>query len=140
MGKLTIKMKKSGLMLLVVGVLVWTTGCAGSYNTQAGAVLGAGVGALAGQAIGHDTESTLIGAAVGGVAGAVVGDAIDKQNQQNYGYYKYNTPSTTQLNYSSYNTGSNTSNGRWVYVPGQWVNGRWVPAHQVWVPNNTLRR
>jgi hypothetical protein len=26
--------------------------------------------------------------------------------------------------------------GSWVIVPGQWVQGHWVPAHNVWVPEN----
>jgi hypothetical protein len=26
--------------------------------------------------------------------------------------------------------------GSWVIVPGQWVGGNWVPAHNVWVPEN----
>jgi hypothetical protein len=54
------------------------SGCAGGYNAQYGALLGAGAGALSGQAIGHDTESTLIGTAIGAGAGFMAGDAIDK--------------------------------------------------------------
>lgn len=122
-------MKKSGLVVLIIGVLLWTVGCAG-YGTQTGAVVGAGAGALAGQAIGRDTESTLIGAAVGGVAGAVVGDAIDKYNsQQRYGY-PYGYPPNQELSRSTYTPGY----GYWQTVPGQWVNGQWVPPHQVWIP------
>ena len=26
--------------------------------------------------------------------------------------------------------------GKWVTVPGQWVDGRWVPSHRVWIPVN----
>jgi uncharacterized protein YcfJ len=48
------------------------------YNTQKGAAIGAGAGALIGQAIGHDTEGTLIGLAAGTVLGALVGNAIDQ--------------------------------------------------------------
>lgn len=40
---------------------------------------GAGLGALLGQAIGGDTESTLIGAAIGGGVGHVIGDKKDEQ-------------------------------------------------------------
>ncbi len=43
-----------------------------------GLLLGAGSGALVGQAIGRDTEGTLIGTAVGGVLGYVVGNEMDK--------------------------------------------------------------
>ena len=41
--------------------------------TGIGAAGGAGVGALAGQAIGGDTKSTVIGAAIGGSIGAIAG-------------------------------------------------------------------
>lgn len=43
-----------------------------------GLVLGAGSGALVGQAIGRDSEATLIGTAVGGIFGYVVGNEMDK--------------------------------------------------------------
>jgi hypothetical protein len=70
---------------LALGLLLITIsyGCAGRnydrYNTQRGAVIGAGVGALAGQAIGHNTEGTLIGAAVGTLLGAIAGNAVDQE-------------------------------------------------------------
>ena len=50
----------------------------GCNDAQAGALLGAGIGALAGQAIGHDTQATLIGAAVGTGAGYIIGNESDK--------------------------------------------------------------
>ncbi len=43
-----------------------------------GLVLGAGSGALVGQAIGRDREATLIGTAVGGMFGYMVGNEMDK--------------------------------------------------------------
>jgi outer membrane lipoprotein SlyB len=48
------------------------------YNTQKGAAIGAGAGALIGQAIGHNTEGTLIGLAAGTLLGGLVGNAIDQ--------------------------------------------------------------
>jgi uncharacterized membrane protein len=51
------------------------------YNTQAGAVTGAGMGALIGQAIGRNTQGTLIGLAAGTIIGALVGNAIDQDYQ-----------------------------------------------------------
>lgn len=62
--------------LLIVG------GCEGYGAGTTGAVAGAGVGALAGQAIGGDTESTLTGAALGGLAGHVIGDEMDRKKTQ----------------------------------------------------------
>lgn len=122
-------MRKSSLILLVMGALLWATGCAG-YRTQTGAVIGAGAGALAGQAIGHTTESTLIGTALGGLTGAVVGNAMDTYDAQRYGYWNSPPPAGSELGYATYRPGY----GYWVTVPGQWVNGQWVPEHRVWVP------
>ncbi len=77
-------MKKVLSILAIVAVVIALTACASipkdRYNTQKGAVIGAGVGALAGQIIGGNTEGTLIGAGVGTLLGALVGNAVD----QNY--------------------------------------------------------
>lgn len=43
----------------------------GCTKTEDNALLGAGIGALAGQAIGGDTGSTLIGAGIGAAAGVL---------------------------------------------------------------------
>jgi hypothetical protein len=59
----------------------------GCNDAQAGALLGAGIGALAGQAIGRDTEATLIGTAVGAGAGYVVGNESDKAKSRAYHRY-----------------------------------------------------
>lgn len=76
-------------MLCCVGVIV-LAGCVPQNKTQQGAMIGSGggavVGAILGQAIGHNTTSTLVGgalgAAVGGLGGAGVGNMMDKQEQQ----------------------------------------------------------
>jgi uncharacterized protein YcfJ len=72
-------MAASAAALLALAI----TACAPGerYNTQSGALLGAGAGALAGQAIGRDTKGTLIGAAVGTLVGAIAGNAYDQQAQ-----------------------------------------------------------
>jgi len=38
----------------------------------------------------------------------------------------------------AYSSREDTGNslGSWVIVPGQWVGGNWVPAHNVWVSEN----
>jgi outer membrane lipoprotein SlyB len=51
------------------------------FNTQRGAAIGAGAGALLGQAIGRNTEGTLIGLAAGTIMGALVGNAMDQDYQ-----------------------------------------------------------
>lgn len=72
-----------GLYTLVVVLLLFVFGCASSgYNTQKGAALGAGAGALAGQAIGRDTEGTLIGAGAGALLGSILGNAADQSYYQ----------------------------------------------------------
>ena len=54
------------------------TGC---NKTEEVASFGAGIGALAGQAIGNDTGSTLIGAGIGALLGGAIGN--DQQSQNN---------------------------------------------------------
>lgn len=72
-------------MLVMALALIFLISCASirseRYNTQRVAIMGAGVGALAGQVLGNDAESTLIGAGVGTLLGAIVGNAIDQQHQ-----------------------------------------------------------
>ena len=52
-------MKKTLLALTIIAGL--GTGCAGMSNASNGALAGGLLGALAGQALGHDTKATLIG-------------------------------------------------------------------------------
>jgi len=69
------------LVLLLLAVILG--GCASDgYNTQKGAAIGAGLGAIAGQLIGHDTASTLVGAGVGTLVGAVAGTSIRNSSRQ----------------------------------------------------------
>ena len=46
-----------------------------------GTLMGAGVGAIAGQAIGGDTGSTLIGAGIGAASGYIIENEIQKQER-----------------------------------------------------------
>ncbi|MBC2854946.1 glycine zipper 2TM domain-containing protein [Cetobacterium sp. 2A] len=61
---------------LAMGILLGLTlmGCSNLNTTEKSALVGAGVGALAGQAIGGNTAGTLIGAGVGALGGAAVGN------------------------------------------------------------------
>ncbi len=126
---------KAGMILLMVMLTgVMTSSCVyEGYNTQKGAAIGAGLGAITGQIIGQDTASTLIGAAIGGLIGAIGGNAVD----QNVAYERqmvtrYPAPRAAVIPDSTLETPP----GRWVEVPGQWAGGKWVPAHKVWVPVN----
>ncbi len=86
-------MKKLFLITIAMVLVFTISSCAAPpdrYNTQKGAAIGAGFGALTGQIIGHNARSTLLGAAVGTMVGAVAGNAAD-QNYQASREASYNT-------------------------------------------------
>lgn len=74
--------KKTELVLVMIALIggLLFIGCESSALTGAG--IGSGIGALAGQAIGGDTESTLIGTAIGGGAGYMIGAEKDRKKAQ----------------------------------------------------------
>jgi len=78
-------MKNKLSILLVLCTMFTLVSCAtvpdDRYNTQKGAVIGGGLGALLGQAIGGDSEATLLGAGIGTVVGALAGNARDQEYQ-----------------------------------------------------------
>ncbi len=78
-------MKNRLPILLVLCTMFTLVSCAtvpeDRYNTQKGAVIGGGLGALLGQAIGGDSEATLLGAGIGTVVGALAGNARDQEYQ-----------------------------------------------------------
>lgn len=78
-------MKLSAVNIAFLIILAFTTSCAtmpiDHYNTQKGAAVGAGIGALMGQAIGRDTGATLLGAGIGTLLGAIAGNAADQSYQ-----------------------------------------------------------
>ncbi len=67
-------------LVLLMSVAVIATGCT---TTQKSAGVGAGIGAVAGAIIWHQSgnrdKGALIGAAIGGASGAVVGDKIKER-------------------------------------------------------------
>jgi uncharacterized protein YcfJ len=65
---------------MVSMALVFGSGCA--TKGQTGALAGAGVGALIGQAVGGDTAATLIGAGVGTGVGYLIGNHSDKKDAE----------------------------------------------------------
>ena len=74
------KFKRMAPALTVVAVIGVSVGCAN--KTQDGALLGAGIGALAGQAIGGNTGGTLLGAAAGAIVGGAIGNNEDEKDKQ----------------------------------------------------------
>lgn len=86
-------------------VIILSLICLAAVNAQAdqyirvnkgiqGLLLGAGGGALAGQAIGRNTESTLIGTTLGTLIGYMVGNEMDKNSihNPNVGYPSTHRP------------------------------------------------
>jgi outer membrane lipoprotein SlyB len=71
-------MKRHTMIIVATLTALALAGCETSEQQQragTGALIGAGAGALAGQAIGRDTRSTVIGAGAGALLGAAVGTA-----------------------------------------------------------------
>ncbi len=79
-------MKKLQLLVTTTAILgiFSLSGCAS--KAENGALIGAGSGALIGQAIGKNTASTVIGAGVGAIVGATIGENEDRKDAQ---YYRY---------------------------------------------------
>ncbi len=79
-------MKRLRLVLAAVLPIVLACGCSTMSNTEkglgAGGLIGAGTGALIGNATGHTGAGALIGAGVGAVSGALVGNAIDESEKK----------------------------------------------------------
>ncbi|WP_417912394.1 glycine zipper domain-containing protein [Candidatus Electronema sp. TJ] len=73
-------MKKTHLIAAALSTLLLSS-CL-SNKAQVGGVGGAAAGALAGQAIGRDTQSTLLGAGIGAILGYAIGNEMDKYDQQ----------------------------------------------------------
>jgi uncharacterized protein YcfJ len=73
-------MKAKRTLLSAATSLALVLACGGCDNSaQSGTLIGAGVGALAGQAIGGNTKGTLIGAGVGAMSGYMIGNEKDKR-------------------------------------------------------------
>ena len=77
---------KKILVLVVLILITAATAQADQYlkinKGIKGLLLGAGGGAIAGQAIGRDTQSTLIGTTIGTLVGYMVGNEMDKNSFQ----------------------------------------------------------
>ena len=143
-------MKRQIAVIIVAGIMLSACANPGMYNTQKGAAIGGGLGALMGQAIGRNTEATLIGAGVGTLLGSVLGNYEDQRASETWRYQQSApqaaapAPSAgtyvqqeSQVIYVAPEPQRRTDPpGRWVTNPGRWVGGHWVPAHQEWRPIN----
>lgn len=134
----------NGIKMAIAIILMVVTslfGCAhpgGGPNTEKGALIGAGVGALAGQVIGEDTEATLLGAGIGTLMGAMVGNSYDHKAtataQMPHAGSARTVPQSGMMASPQAMPPAESPPGRWVMVPGRWQSGRWVPEHRVWQP------
>ncbi len=70
------------LTLYLYATIITVGGC--ETRAQTGTLAGAGIGALAGQAIGASTGATLIGAGIGAGAGYLIGNSQDKKAAKTY--------------------------------------------------------
>jgi hypothetical protein len=92
MNKLSKSVNKMSLRVcIIIGLstlLSVQEGCNSDHQMtgKSGALLGTGIGALAGQAIGRNTTSTLIGAGVGAGVGYIIGNEQDKKAALNHNY------------------------------------------------------
>ncbi len=104
------------LMAIILLGTFFTNAKAGNRSVN-GLLLGGGTGAIVGQAIGHNTESTIIGATVGGVVGLVIGSEMDRHrttvhhySQPAYSHQKSNyyreRPRVIKKEFYYYNNGS----------------------------------
>ncbi len=76
-------MKKFAALVITAALIISVSGCPNQNISRGvqGAGAGAASGAILGQAIGHDTEATLLGAAIGTVLGYIVGNEMDKADR-----------------------------------------------------------
>ncbi len=86
--KKTVREKKNLVCVNVVFatclciLLLLSAGC--ETRAQTGTTMGAGIGALVGQAIGRNTQATLIGTAIGAGVGYIIGNEQDKKAAKDY--------------------------------------------------------
>ncbi len=96
------------ILLVAVLLPLLLTSCANvdMNKGQQGAVGGAAGGALLGQAIGRNTEATLIGAAVGTMLGYIVGNEMDKFDKRQLNQAYEFTPSGQTTSWQNPDSGN----------------------------------
>jgi uncharacterized protein YcfJ len=98
--KMKTKTKRNFNLIVCIGLSIslLVSGCDSSAKTDA--LIGTGVGALIGQAVGGDTGATLIGAGVGAGAGYLIGNHQDKKAAEKHDYSTPTPLSGTQWSLS----------------------------------------
>lgn len=100
-------MKKASWLLIPAMLLLLTSCAPGQYSRGAqGVGLGSVAGALIGQAIGRNHQSTLVGAALGTMFGYIVGNEMDKYDRQQLSYTYESAPSGQPTTWRNPDTGN----------------------------------
>jgi outer membrane lipoprotein SlyB len=116
-------LKKAILRSLAVCVAISAIFVAGCDTAgESGTLIGAGGGALAGQAIGGNTTGTLIGTGVGAVGGYIVGNEMDKSKAKQQQQSQVTAPQQ-----QTYNAPATQSNSVTVWLNNS--NGSQTPVH-----------
>lgn len=79
------KMRFTGFIALVISAGLILTGCNASKSTKGagiGVVAGGAIGALVGSQLDNTAAGAIIGATVGGTAGAIIGKKMDEQAEE----------------------------------------------------------
>jgi len=95
---------------LALGALLLSLASCSNTNLtkgQQGAVGGGATGAVVGQAIGRNTEATLIGAAVGTMLGYIVGNEMDKYDRMQLNSAYERGPSGQPVSWVNPDSGTN---------------------------------
>ena len=83
MKRETIVICTNSVVAICICALAFSSGGC-QTRAQTGTAMGAGIGALAGQAIGRNTQATLIGTAIGAGVGYIIGNEQDKKAAKEY--------------------------------------------------------
>lgn len=74
----------------VIVLTIFISGCSTWHklnDTERGAVIGGGSGALLGSAVSGDAGGTLVGGALGAVGGGLVGHEMDEHDDRRHRYH-----------------------------------------------------
>lgn len=92
------------IVLSLIALLVTSISACAPTKAGRGGMGGAAAGAIAGQAIGRDTEATLLGAAIGGIAGYIIGNEMDKADRKKVAQTYENVPDQQTTSWENPNT------------------------------------
>lgn len=90
------------LLLTLVSIAIFMTGCAPGNNTPGTTVVGATVGGLAGGVLTHGAPAGIvIGAMLGGIGGYAIGNQMDQNDRQYLEQQVWDIPDNRTIVYTS---------------------------------------